>query len=355
MPRIPPAAPAVASSLPDSNHPDSKQNAGPKPGPRGLYAIGDGPSPFGPNTGGRVRVHHLREMKAQGHRISAVTCYDATFARLVDGAGLEFVLVGDSLGNVIQGQDTTLPVTVDHIVYHTAAVARGLTRAHLVGDLPFLSYRNVDMALHNAGRLLAEGSAHAVKLEGGAEVAPIVTALVQAGIPVMGHIGLTPQSIHAMGGHRIQGRGRAARERLLHAARALEEAGCYALVLEGIPAALAAEITAALEIPTIGIGAGAGCDGQILVLYDLLGLNPSFKPKFLKRFAELGQAVGDALADYRAEVQAGTFPTAEHAYGDPTLAYGGEVAQASAFPQVSEFALAAAAGQDFAAAKVKTP
>jgi len=277
-----------------------------------LYAIGEG-------AGGRVRVHHLREMKARGQAISAVTCYDATFARLVDAAGIEVVLVGDSLGNVIQGQETTLPVTVDHIVYHCAAVARGLQRAHLVADLPFMSYRNVDTGLLSAGRMLAEGWAHAVKLEGGVEVAPIVEALVQAGIPVMGHIGLTPQSIHAMGGHRIQGRGRAARERLLADAAALQEAGCYALVLEGIPALLAADISASLEIPTIGIGAGAGCDGQILVLYDLLGLNPTFKPKFLKRFADLGEVVGEALGRYRNEVQAGTFPAPEHTYSDPAV------------------------------------
>lgn len=281
--------------------------------PRGIYALGDGPT-------GRLRVTHLREMKRRGQRISAVTCYDATFARLVDAAGIEVVLVGDSLGNVIQGHDTTLPVTVDDIVYHSAAVARTLARAHLIADMPFMSYRNSDVALHNAGRMLAQGHAHAVKLEGGAEVAPIVQALVAAGIPVMGHIGLTPQSVHAMGGHRIQGRGRAARERLLGDARALEEAGCYALVLEGIPSALAQEITDSLEIPTIGIGAGAGCDGQILVIYDLLGLNPEFQPKFVKKFAKLGEVVVQALGQYRSEVQAGEFPTDEHGYTDPTAA-----------------------------------
>ena len=281
--------------------------------PRGIYALGDGPT-------GRLRVTHLRDMKLRGQRISAVTCYDATFARLVDAAGIEVVLVGDSLGNVIQGHDTTLPVTVDDIVYHSAAVARTLARAHLIADMPFMSYRNPDVALQNAGRMLAEGHAHAVKLEGGAEVAATVEALVSAGIPVMGHIGLTPQSVHAMGGHRIQGRGRAARERLLGDARALEEAGCYALVLEGIPSALAQEITDSLEIPTIGIGAGAGCDGQILVLYDLLGLNPEFQPKFVKKFAKLGEAVVQALGQYRAEVQAGDFPTHEHGYTDPSAA-----------------------------------
>lgn len=288
-------------------------------GPRGLYAIETPQHPSAQQpAGGRVRVHHLREMKQRGQRISAVTCYDATFARLVDAAGIEVVLVGDSLGNVIQGLDTTLPVQVDHIVYHTAAVARGLTRAHLVADLPFMSYRNPDVALVSAGRMLAEGMAHAVKLEGGTEMAPTVAALVQAGIPVMGHIGLTPQSVHAMGGHRVQGRGKEARAKLLESALALQEAGCYALVLEAIPAELAAEVTAALSIPTIGIGAGAGCDGQILVLYDLLGMNPDFSPKFLKRYAELGHTIRDALQSYRNEVQEGVFPGPEHAYADPT-------------------------------------
>lgn len=280
------------------------------PAARGLYAVDTGPA--------RLRIHHLTELKRKRQRITAVTCYDATFARLVDQAGIDVVLVGDSLGNVIQGQETTLPVTVDHIVYHCAAVARGLQRAHLVADLPFLSYRNVDVALQNAGRMLAEGNAHAVKLEGGSEVVPVVAALVAAGIPVMGHIGLTPQSVHAMGGHRVQGRGKEARKRLIDSAIALQRAGCYSLVLEAIPADLAAEVSAALAIPTIGIGAGAGCDGQILVLYDLLGLNPGFKPKFVKQFAEVGQAVVDALGAYRSEVQAGSFPAPEHTYRDPT-------------------------------------
>ncbi len=317
-------APRTAVLLPDSGPkplPNSSISSAPAavaiaaPRSRGLYAISDG-APEGGRQ--RVRVQHLREMKARQRRISAVTCYDATFARLVDSAGIEVVLVGDSLGNVIQGQETTLPVTVDHIVYHCAAVARGLQYGHLVADLPFLSYRNVDVALASAGRMLAEGHAHAVKLEGGAEFAPIVQALVSAGIPVMGHIGLTPQSVHAMGGHRVQGRGAAARKRLLDDALALQAAGCYAIVFEAIPAELAEELTQTLQIPTIGIGAGAGCDGQILVLYDLLGLNPAFKPKFLKQFAQLGLEVVDALGAYRTEVQSGVFPAPEHCYADPS-------------------------------------
>ena len=267
----------------------------------------------------RVRVPHLLEMKAQGVKITAVTCYDASFARLVDAAAIDVVLVGDSLGNVIQGQESTLPVTVDHIVYHTAAVSRGLRRAHLVADMPFMSYRSVDVALENAGRMLAQGGAHAVKLEGGAEMAPIVKALVDHGIPVMGHLGLTPQSVHAMGGHRVQGRGKAAKERLIRDALALQDAGCYAVVLELVPAQLALEVSQRLVIPTIGIGAGAGCDGQILVLYDLLGMNAEFQPKFLKRFADLHSIIGEALGSYRQQVQGGEFPGPEHAFVDPSV------------------------------------
>ena len=266
----------------------------------------------------KVRLPKLLRMKRKGERITAVTCYDATFARLVDEAGMDVVLVGDSLGNVIQGQESTLPVTLDDIIYHCRAVGRGLRRAHLVADMPFMTYQRPELALKNAGRLMAEGGAEAVKLEGGVQVAAVVAELVAFGIPVMGHIGLTPQSVHAMGGHRVQGKGAAARERLMADARALQEAGCYSVVLEGIPASLAAELTAALDIPTIGIGAGAGCDGQILVLYDMLGLNPDFKPKFLKRFADLGEATVAALGAYKGEVRAGTFPAAEHCYRDPS-------------------------------------
>ena len=266
----------------------------------------------------QVRVHHLLRMKQRGRKIAAVTCYDATFARLVDRAAIDVVLVGDSLGNVVQGQTSTLPVTVDDIVYHTRAVARGLGTAHLVADMPFMSFRSEDVALQNAGRLMAEGHAHAVKVEGGEDVAPIVAALVRRGIPVMGHIGLTPQSVHALGGHRVQGKGQDGRDKLLADARALQAAGAYSVVLEGIPARLAADVSAALDIPTIGIGAGAGCDGQILVLYDLLGLNPEFTPRFLKRFGELGHATVDALKTYVGEVQGGVFPGVQHEYNDPS-------------------------------------
>jgi 3-methyl-2-oxobutanoate hydroxymethyltransferase len=278
-----------------------------------LVAFSDSASHAGP-----IRIPYLRDAKRKGKKLIAVTCYDATFARLVDSAGIDIVLVGDSLGNVIQGHHTTLPVTVDHIIYHCAAVQRGLQRAHLVADMPFGSYRTLDIALTNGHRMLAEGFAHAVKLEGGIEIAPLVQALVQAGIPVMGHIGLTPQAVHAMGGHRVQGRGKEARARLLADATALQAAGCYALVLEGLPADLGRAVTQSLDIPTIG--AGPDCDGQILVLYDLLGLNPEFSPKFLKHFAEVGLQVRAALQQYQTEVRSGSFPGPEHSYQDPVLA-----------------------------------
>ena len=261
----------------------------------------------------QVRVHHLSKMKKRGRKIVAVTCYDATFARLVESAGVDVVLVGDSLGNVVQGQESTLPVTVEDIIYHTRAVARGLHSPHLVADMPFMSYRTVELALHNGGRLMAEGGAHAVKIEGGFD--DVAAALVRHGIPVMGHVGLTPQSVHAMGGHRVQGKTRSSAERIRNEALALQDAGCYAIVLEGVPADLAEELSAELDIPTIGIGAGAGCDGQILVLYDMLGLNPDFTPRFLRRFAELGHATIGALNAYANDVREGSFPAREHEYG----------------------------------------
>ena len=264
-----------------------------------------------------TRVHHLQRMKSQGRKINAVTCYDATFARLVDSAHMDVVLVGDSLGNVIQGQDSTIPVTLDHMIYHARAVARGLQYAHLVVDMPFMSYHGPEVALPNAARLMAEGGAHAVKLEGGRECAEVINRLVQCGIPVMGHVGLTPQSVHAMGGHRVQGKHDKEQERIIADAEAVEAAGAYAIVLEGIPHNLAATISQRLAIPTIGIGAGPDCDGQILVLYDMLGLNPDFQPKFVKHFAPLGQMAKDALEQYAAQVQSGAFPTLAESYTAP--------------------------------------
>jgi 3-methyl-2-oxobutanoate hydroxymethyltransferase len=245
-----------------------------------------------------------------------VTAYDATFARIFDEAGADILLVGDSLGMVVQGHDTTLSVTVDDIIYHCRAVARGAARAHIVGDMPFLSYQVTPQeAVRNAGRLLAEGHAHAVKLEGGRPMAPTIARIVAAGIPVMAHVGLTPQSVHAMGGFRVQGRGDEDADRILDDARAVEAAGAYALVLEGIPGELAARITQTVGIPTIGIGAGVDCDGQVLVCYDLLGLTPDLRPKFVKRYDELfdrGVAAARAYAD---EVRARRFPGKEHTFG----------------------------------------
>ncbi|GAB4211057.1 MAG: 3-methyl-2-oxobutanoate hydroxymethyltransferase [Sandaracinaceae bacterium] len=273
----------------------------------------------------RVTVPGLRAMKRAGERISVATAYDATFARMLDEAGLDVLLVGDSLGMVVQGLDTTLPVTLDEMLYHTRSVARGLARAEaagtggralVVGDMPFMTYQ-VDeaSALRNAGRFLAEGGAHAVKLEGGVTVARTIARIVEAGIPVMGHVGLTPQSVNAMGGFRVQGKTEEDAERVLRDAKAVQEAGAFAVVLEGIPAALATRITRELEVPTIGIGAGAGCDGQVLVSYDFLGLTPDLKPKFVKRFAELYRDGVAASRRYVDEVKRGVFPGPEHTFG----------------------------------------
>jgi 3-methyl-2-oxobutanoate hydroxymethyltransferase len=264
----------------------------------------------------RVTVPELRRMKARGERIAMVTAYDATFARMLDEGGADVLLVGDSLGMVVQGLDSTLPVTVDEMIYHCRSVARGTRRALVVGDMPFMSYQvSAEEALRNAGRFLSEGGAHAVKLEGGEVMASTIARLVAVGIPVMGHVGLTPQSVHAMGGFKVQGRSEEDADRVLRDARAVEEAGAFCLVLEGIPADLAARITSALSIPTIGIGAGVRCDGQVLVSYDLLGLTPELKPKFVKRYAELFAEGREAMRRYADEVKSGAFPGAEHSFG----------------------------------------
>jgi 3-methyl-2-oxobutanoate hydroxymethyltransferase len=265
----------------------------------------------------RVTVPAVRAMKTRGERIAMITAYDATFAQMLDEAGADMLLVGDSLGMVVQGLDSTLPVTVDEIIYHTRAVARGARRAMVIGDMPFMSWQlSLEQALKNAGRFLSEGGAQAVKLEGGVEAADTIRKLVSVGIPVVGHVGLLPQSVHAMGGFRVQGKTIEAAQRVLDDARAVAEAGAFALVLEGIPSDLAARITAELEIPTIGIGAGASCDGQVLVCYDMLGLTPNLRPKFVKRYAELFAAGKQAAATYCEEVKAGVFPGEEHAFGN---------------------------------------
>jgi 3-methyl-2-oxobutanoate hydroxymethyltransferase len=272
------------------------------------------------NSSVKKTVTHLRQQKSQGRKIVMVTAYDATFARLVDEAGVDMVLVGDSLGMVVQGHDNTLPVTLDDMIYHSRAVSRGLKSAHLTVDLPFMTYQlGPEQALESAGRLVKEGHAESVKLEGGQRVAESVRRIVQAGIPVVGHVGLTPQSVHAMGGFKVQGRDHDDAQDILEDARVLEEAGCFCLVLEGIPSELARTISRSVSIPTVGIGAGPGCDGQVLVIYDLLGAAQDFNPKFLKKYANLHEVVVGAVAQYSQEVRLGQFPTEEHAFkGTPT-------------------------------------
>jgi 3-methyl-2-oxobutanoate hydroxymethyltransferase len=260
-------------------------------------------------------VPDLIAMKAAGRRIAMLTCYDALFARLLEQADTDVLLVGDSLHQVLGGHETTLGATLDEMIYHAAAVHRGAPRTLLFVDLPFLTYQvSVEEAIRNAGRVLQESGAHGVKLEGGRPMAATVHALVDRGIPVMGHLGLTPQSVHALGGYRVQGRETDAAARLLADARTLEEAGACSMVLELMPADLARQISESIAIPTIGIGAGPGCDGQVLVLHDMLGLNDAFSPKFLRRFAELGEAVRGAAREFAEEVRAGDYPGREHSF-----------------------------------------
>jgi 3-methyl-2-oxobutanoate hydroxymethyltransferase len=249
-------------------------------------------------------------------RLACLTAYDAGMARLLDEAGIPLILVGDSVANTMLGHDTTLPVTLDQMLHHTAAVARGVAGALVVGDMPFMSYQaGDDQAVLNAGRFLQEAGADAVKLEGGRLRAGLIRRLVDNGIPVMGHIGLTPQSVLALGGYKVQGRQQEAAAALLADAEALDKAGVFSLVLEAVPAALAQAITQAVSVPTIGIGAGPACDGQILVLHDMLGLTPpGATAKFVKRYAELGVAVSQAAQHYRSEVEGGVYPTPEHSY-----------------------------------------
>ena len=268
---------------------------------------------YGGKKPGRVTVRDIAAAKARGEKWPMLTAYDALTAGIFDEAGIPVLLVGDSAGNVVFGYDTTIPVTLDDLIPLTAAVVRGTRRAMVVADLPFGSYQvSPAEALHAAIRFMKEAGAHAVKLEGGMRVAHQVEDLAAAGIPVMGHLGLTPQSVHAFGGFRVQGRGEAG-DRLLHDAKALEAAGAFAVVLEGIPAPLAARITESLRIPTIGIGAGAACDAQVLVWQDMAGLSPR-SPKFAKRYAEVGRMLRDAASEFAADVAAGTFPSEEYSY-----------------------------------------
>lgn len=244
-----------------------------------------------------------------------MTAYDAQMARLVDAAGVDMVLVGDSLGMVVQGGTDTLSVTVEDMVYHGRCVAAGLTRAHLTVDMPFMSYQiSVEQALRTAGALVQRGKAQSVKLEGGVRSAPAIRAIVEAGIPVVGHVGLTPQSVHAFGGFRVQGREAENAARILEDALAVAEAGAFALVLEMVPHTLAEQISARLAIPTIGIGAGPSCDGQVLVCTDMLGMDQRFAPRFLQRYANLEQTITEAMQAYVRDVRSGAFPTAAHSY-----------------------------------------
>jgi 3-methyl-2-oxobutanoate hydroxymethyltransferase len=266
-------------------------------------------------TESRLTLPGLTAKKRAGERIVMLTCYDAMFAKLLDEAGIDILLVGDSLNQVLAGRRSTLSATLDQMIYHTASVRRGTERVPVVIDLPFLSYQvSVEEAIRNAGRAMAESDCDGVKLEGGRVMAPVVRALVDRGIPVIGHLGLTPQSVHTLGGYKVQGRTAESAQTLVDDARALEDAGASAVVLELMPTSTAAAVTAALTIPTIGIGAGVWCDGQVLVLHDMLGLNDGFAPKFLRRYGELGQATRDAVARFAADVRSGAYPDDAHSF-----------------------------------------
>jgi len=265
-----------------------------------------------------VTAPRLFEMKAAGEKIVMLTAYDAGFAAQCEAAGVDTVLVGDSLGNVVQGRESTLPVTLDDMVYHTAAVKRGLATPLLIADLPFMTYRDVDTALRSSARLVAEGGAAMVKLEGADYVLEVIDALDRRQIPVCAHLGLTPQSVHKFGGYRVQGKTKSAAERLIADAHAVEQAGASLLVLECVPAALAKTITAELRIPTIGIGAGIACDGQVLVYHDLLGIEQRIAPRFVRRYAEQGREAREAIAAFADDVRAGRFPGPQESFEDPS-------------------------------------
>jgi len=262
----------------------------------------------------KITIPEILQMKQDGRRITMLTSYDFPFTRLIDAGGVDAILVGDSVGVVFAGHDTTLPVTMDEMIYHTRAVRRADPKALVIADMPFMSYQTgSEDACRNCGRMIKEGGAEAVKIEGGMNMAHVIRAVSQIDIPVMGHIGLTPQSVHRMGGYKVQGRKEQA-ERILEDAYAVQSAGAFAVVLEGIPAKLAAQITAELSIPTIGIGAGPTCDGQVLVIHDILGLCEKYSPKFVKRYAELGPIISDAVKNYVTEVRSGEFPTEGHSF-----------------------------------------
>lgn len=263
----------------------------------------------------KVTTQTVVEMKHSGEKISMLTAYDYTLARIIDRAGIDVILVGDSASNVMAGYDTTVPMTLDHMIYHTACVVRGVERALIIADLPFMSYQVTPKeALISAGRMMKEAGAHGVKLEGGKPIVETVRKIVDAGIPVMGHLGLTPQSIYKFGTYKVRAKEEQEAEELLEDAKRLEEAGCFSIVLEKIPAELARKVTESLSIPTIGIGAGAACDGQVLVLHDMLGLNKEFKPRFLRRYADLDRTITDSVKDYISDIKEGDFPGEDEQY-----------------------------------------
>ena len=263
----------------------------------------------------KVTIHTIREMKQKGEKISMLTAYDYATASLIDEAGIPLILVGDSLGMVVLGYDSTIPVTIEEMLHHTRAVVRGAKKALVVGDMPFMTYHvSIEDAIDNAGRFLKEAGCQAVKLEGGETMAETVRRVVQCGIPVMGHIGLTPQAIHQLGGFKVQGKTAQAAEQMIKDAKALEEAGAFSIVLEAIPTPLAKIITEKTSVPTIGIGAGPHCDGQVQVISDLLGLYTDFVPKHAKRYATLSDTIKQATRDYISEVRAGTFPTEKESH-----------------------------------------
>jgi len=263
----------------------------------------------------RVTTAKIRDMKKKGEKITMLTAYDYPTAVAMDSVGVDIFLVGDSLGMVVLGYDSTLPVTMEDMLHHTKAVARGTQQAMVIGDMPFMSYQvSAEEGVRNAGRFLQEAGAQAVKLEGGREVAEVTRRIAAAGIPVMAHIGLTPQSVHQLGGYKVQGKGDKAGQRLLEDAKILEEAGAFSIVLECVPKGLAKEITASLQIPTIGIGAGVDCDGQVLVVHDMLGLFERFTPKFVKKYAKMNDHIREAVKTYCDEVRSGAFPDDAHSF-----------------------------------------
>jgi 3-methyl-2-oxobutanoate hydroxymethyltransferase len=263
----------------------------------------------------KITTAALKEMKKKGEKVSMLTAYDFPTAAIMDNAGIDLILIGDSVGMVVLGYESTLPVTMDEMIHHTKMVSRAVKRAMVIGDMPFMSYQaSIEEGLRNAGRFMKEAGAHAVKLEGGREVAELTRKLVSAGIPVMGHIGLTPQSVHQLGGYKVQGKGDAAAKRLIEDARILEEAGAFSIVLECIPAALGKEITESLDMITIGIGGGVHCDGQVLVVNDMLGTFERFTPKFVKKYATLSKQMDEAFRKYIEEVKTGVFPGEEHSF-----------------------------------------